>query len=104
MSHHERGQAIVEFAIVTPILLLLFIGGAEIGLAMLNTSRVQNAAETIAAVPSVETDEIVRLGFSDCTVTVDEAIIRIVRIDCDNPWPLTGTLVPRLVAEATHEI
>lgn len=104
--NHERGQAIVEFALVAPVILLLFIGATEIGMAMLNTMRLQNAATTIAAVPSVEIAEIDRLSFTDCTVTVDETsgTIRVVLLDCANPWPLTSILVPRLTAEATHAI
>ena len=43
-----RGQALVEFAIITPILLMLILGGAGVGLLLLNRMELQHAAQEAA--------------------------------------------------------
>ena len=43
-----RGQALVEFALVTPLLLLLIVGGMMLGLAMHDRSTLTHAAQEAA--------------------------------------------------------
>ena len=43
-----RGQALVEFAIILPILLMLMLGGAGVGLLILNRMTLQHAAQEAA--------------------------------------------------------
>lgn len=44
----KRGQVLVEFAIITPILLLLLLGGIAIGLLVLSRIELQHAAQEAA--------------------------------------------------------
>jgi hypothetical protein len=98
----QRGQALVEFALIAPVLLLALLGGGEVGFAMLHGLRLQNAAVTISERPDVLDAEVARLGL-DCASSITEADgIRLVVLDCDNPLPLvSGVLAPTLHAEAT---
>jgi Flp pilus assembly protein TadG len=44
-----RGQAVVEMAIITPLLLLFVLGTFQVGLAVLTATRLQHAAQQGAA-------------------------------------------------------
>lgn len=105
LSLWQRGQLIVEAAILFPVLLLALLGSLELGMSMLHAQVAQNAAATIAARPDILEVELDRLSM-DCVATITEADgIRLVRLDCDNPWPLLGGYVSRsLTGEATAAI
>lgn len=105
LVERSRGQAIVEFAIIAPVLLLLAIGGAEMGMGLLHAQVAQGAAQTIADDPSAEADELARLSM-DCASSITEADgIRLVALDCDNPWPLAaGYVAPVISVEASAAI
>jgi Flp pilus assembly protein TadG len=38
-----RGQALVEFALVTPLLLLIMLGGVQVGLGVIHLMRLEHA-------------------------------------------------------------
>jgi len=96
-----RGQALVEFALVAPVLLLLLLAAADVGLAGFHLLRMQNCAQTIAAQPAAEAAELTRLGLS-CTATVTEAGgVRVAALTCANPLPLTGYLAAQLHTDAS---
>jgi hypothetical protein len=62
-----RGQALVEFALVLPILLMLIVGGAGVGLLLIHRMEIQHAAQEVA----------VEAGQTNCTVAllqVDEVL------------------------------
>ena len=92
----------MEFALIAPLLALLLLGIGEVGLGLLHSMTIQNAATTIAARPDALEAELTRLSMT-CTTTITEADgIRLVAIDCDNPWPLLGGyLADTLHGEAT---
>ena len=50
----ERGQALVEMALVTPLLLLLILGALQIGLAMVWRMQVTHVAQQAVAVAARE--------------------------------------------------
>lgn len=51
MAKLHRGQALVEFALVTPLFLFIFLGAVAVGMLMLNRLQLQHAAnETAVAV------------------------------------------------------
>ncbi len=90
---------------MAPLLMLLLLGGAELGMGMLHGMIVQNAAQTIAVRPDALAAELDRLSMT-CTSAITEADgIRLVVLDCDNPLPLaSGVLVPVLHGEATAPV
>jgi len=52
-SIHERGQSLVEIALVVPILLVLFLGIAEVGFFLFSHVQVANATRSGARVGSL---------------------------------------------------
>jgi Flp pilus assembly protein TadG len=51
----EPGQAVVEFALILPLLLLLILGMFQIGLALTLSSRLTHAAQQAAVAGAAET-------------------------------------------------
>lgn len=49
-----KGQALVEFAIVTPVMLLIILGGVSVGLLLLNRTELQHAAQEAAVSGAME--------------------------------------------------
>ena len=79
----SRGQALVEFALVLPLLILLLVGIFDFGRAIYAFNTVNNAAR-----------EAVRLAIVDqnCNVVGQEASDRASSIDVD--WVYSGALGP----------
>ena len=49
-GHRERGATMIEFAFVTPLLLLLAFGTAEMGMAWVADNRVEGSVSTAARI------------------------------------------------------
>ena len=49
-GHRERGATMIEFAFVTPLLLLLAFGTAEMGMAWVANNRVEGSVSTAARI------------------------------------------------------
>lgn len=71
-SAFERGAAMVEVAIVTPLLMLLVLGAAELGLRVETSQTVVNATRSAARVASSAGDD--RLADYDVLATLDAAL------------------------------
>lgn len=65
-SMNEQGAAMVEFAIILPLLLIIFLGIAELGRALLFQHRLTYAVETGARYAARATGAI---NTSDCSTT-----------------------------------
>src|SRR5882672_12565586 len=46
--HENRGSILVEFAILFPVMLLLIVGGIDVGMVMLNSIQLEYATEAAA--------------------------------------------------------
>ena len=76
---HDRGQSLVEFALVLPILLILLLGILDFGRAVAAYNSVSNGARSGARVAIVDQDitaieaavESEAFGLPDVTVTYD---------------------------------
>jgi hypothetical protein len=76
----SRGQALVEFALVIPIFVLLLVGLFDIGRAVWNYNTVANSAREAARVAVVNQDQVaireaakragVSLGLEDADITL----------------------------------
>lgn len=55
--HRPRGQALVEFALIVPLFILIVVGLFDAGRAVFNYSTVSNAAREAARVAIVNQDE-----------------------------------------------
>lgn len=101
VGHPMSGQAIVELALVAPIMLMLLLGAFDVGLALFNTMRLQNAAQTIAATPEAFDAELDRIGMGCEGAVTEYEGYTLVALDCPNPLPLTGFVAKTLHAEAS---
>lgn len=104
----DRGQSLVEFAIVVPIFILVLVGLFDIGRAVWNYSTVANAAREAARVAVVNQDpDAVRtaakeagsgLGLEDADITLGECFLQeclysvTVDFDYTPSTPLIGNL------------
>lgn len=52
--HRERGQGLVEFAIVLPVFLLLFFGIVEFGIVLMDQTMLRNASRTAARAGAIQ--------------------------------------------------
>lgn len=50
----ERGQSLIEFAIVLPVFLLLFFGIVEFGIVLLDQTMLRNASRTAARAGAIQ--------------------------------------------------
>ncbi len=66
---HRRGQALIEFVLILPLVLLLVLGGLGVGLSLLATSQVQTAALEGALV-GTRTDAASVTTTGSCSLTV----------------------------------
>ena len=89
-----RGQALVEMALITPILLLLVLGVFQVGLAMLTQMELQHAAQQAATTGAcdvaVDTVPLIYGSVPDSVeCTEPDGIIRITVTDAApiiGPW------------------
>lgn len=117
----ERGQSLVEFAIVIPIFVLLLLGLFDIGRAVLNYTTVANAAREAARVAVVNQDPVaVRaaakqagtgLSLQDSDIDLTECFAQeclysvTVEFDFTPSTPLIGDLFnPMLASTATMPV
>lgn len=77
-SMNERGVAMVEFAVILPLLLMIFLGIAELGRALLFYQRLTQAAETGARYAARA------FGAVDATDCSAQANWASVRLDTEN--------------------
>jgi len=103
-----RGQAVVEFAIVTPILLLLLLGAFDVGTLMLEREVAQGGAQTIADLAAsgiLEDDPLILSEVARCCADADWSItydgpLVLASLTCAHASPTT--LMPdTFVATAT---
>jgi hypothetical protein len=104
-----RGQALVEFALLLPILMLIVLGSMGIGLTILHREQMQHAAQEVAVAAAQETcpagmaklDKI--LGYtpdtSDCTVTG-----QIVEVSLSNAWPALLPMLPETISVSARAV
>lgn len=110
----DRGQSTVEFALVLPLLMLVVLAAAQVGLVVLTKfSTIHTAREVARAVsldPTVDVDTVGEMASpvgADVTVTLrwlDSSIAntRIVEVTVAQHAPaLFGTLVPAVDVSAT---
>ncbi|MFT7600413.1 MAG: hypothetical protein ACI8TP_003355 [Acidimicrobiales bacterium] len=103
---HERGAAIVETALITPLLLLLSLGGAEVGFRIRDHQTVTNASRAAARVISSSGDS--RLADYDALSTLQAALgsfdtADVVRIIVFKPEP-DGSLPVLCEASAVADL
>jgi hypothetical protein len=99
----SRGQALIEFALVLPILLMLIVGGAGVGLLILNRMILQQAANELAIEASAtdcsaamnRTDEV--LGYQPDSAACDEQG-QLFTVTLSHSWPALIPLLPETVA------
>ena len=91
-SINERGSSVVELAIVFPILLLLFVGVAEIGRLFYTYTTLAKATKVGARFLSTEKD-----AESTNATTIAAVKLRAARmVVCGNETSCTGSIVPGL--------
>lgn len=115
----EGGQAITEFALVLPVLMLVLLGFAEVAMLVADRQGYQRAADVLAAVAAekmtedpgdswradweaVKRDELERAGCDDAEVDLldggtDPGDRVAVRVRCSYHWHLTSALDVLLV-------
>lgn len=112
----DRGQALVEFALVIPIFILLLVGLFDIGRAVWNYSTVANAAREAVRVAVVNQDQAtiraaaieagVSLGLTDADITLGACASQecpysvTVTYDYDPATPVLGFFNPTLSSTA----
>lgn len=100
-KHNIKGIAAVEFALVFPILLLLYLGSIEISQGVSVNKRVSRVANTVAdlvtqqdKVNKNDLNGILEIGNSIMfPYTKDKPEIKIVGIEVDSKYPLGGKVV-----------
>jgi Flp pilus assembly protein TadG len=55
-TKNDSGAVLVEFAIVVPVLILLLLGGVDIGFASLSANKLNFATEAAANLPFAKLD------------------------------------------------
>ena len=94
----KKGQSLVEMAIITPILLIMFIGVIEVGWAVRNFVVVQNAtreaARFAARGPYLDFSEIdpTQIGYPSVVTHELDSIARQLPLDVNSDSP-TGTII-----------
>lgn len=107
-SRETRGQALVEFALVVPIFIIVLVGLFDVGRAVWNYSTVANAAREAARVAVVNQDaDAVRaaakaagagLNLQDSNITLAECFVQeclysvTVEFDYEPSTPLIGNI------------
>jgi Flp pilus assembly protein TadG len=91
----DRGQALVEFALVIPIFILLLVGLFDIGRAVWNYNTVANAAREAVRVAVVNQDQTaVRTAAKEAGVSLGLTDADITLVPCANqecPYSVTVT-------------
>ncbi len=117
MINNNRGQALVEFALVLPVLMLLIIGMMEFGLIInqymvvteaaregARSAAVGNSNTTIISVTKIAASQI---DTSELTVTISPADTRVrgnsVTVTVEKPVAITTLLSPFFPAGFTVE-
>lgn len=97
----------MEFALVTPLMVLLFIGALDAGLMILSAMRWQGSAQVVADLVARDAngdavkDELRRSGCDSEPVILRDDPVVTVRLDC--PYRSITTILPatvRVVASA----
>jgi uncharacterized protein YacL len=104
-----RGQALVEFALILPIMMLILLGSMGLGLTILHREQMQHAANEIAIAAASETcvpamtklDKI--LGYtpdeSSCIVTG-----QIVEVRVSSSWPALLPMLPETIGVSARAV
>ncbi len=122
-SGHEEGAAATEFALIAPLLIVLFFGIVQFGIATYRIQVIEASAREAARVASVgfgaadveEAAENAAPGFTSAEVTStiedvcdeagDDVTVRVVATDAggrlDVTVPFFGSFTPTFSAEAT---
>lgn len=91
----DEGQALVEFALVVPIFILLLVGLFDVGRAVWNYSTVANAAREAVRVAVVNQDEdAIRTAAKDAGVSLGLTDADITLVPCatqECPYSVTVT-------------
>ncbi|HVB55597.1 MAG TPA: TadE family protein [Candidatus Acidoferrales bacterium] len=87
MRNPQRGQALIEFALILPVFLLLMLGGADLIMAFSAAQNVEYVAEETARCVAVGTNP-------NCPLSTAQAYAQTLALGVGLPNPQTIILVP----------
>jgi Flp pilus assembly protein TadG len=98
-GHHERGQTLVEFALILPVMLLLLLGLVEFGFVFANYQGLEYAtregARTASALANGQNGQNGAPVATACTTIDDQVIAAVQRV-------ITGTGSPLVLANVSQ--